>query len=152
MDALAAAMAAKKAEAEALEAKKAEASAAEKQTDSTKQPQTAEQTRIASELADLHIKRRDLEERIEELKNLLLDTDAPVGYTFYSADGDRVGKVQRAGRRFDTLKASTVLPEGLLQQISSMQINTKLAKAVLPPEVYDELMTDGKVSIVLSRG
>lgn len=45
-------------------------------------------------------------------------------------------------RRFNADKAADVVPPVLLEQIQSLSIDTKKAKALLPPAVYDLCMVE----------
>lgn len=53
-------------------------------------------------------------------------------------------------RRFNSDRALEVVPPALLEQIQSVVVDTKKAKAILPPAAYDACMTevgDPRVSI-----
>jgi hypothetical protein len=45
-------------------------------------------------------------------------------------------------RRFNADKATEVLPPALLEQIQTLSVDTKKAKAVLPPAAYETCMTE----------
>jgi hypothetical protein len=126
-------------------------SMAEPETGPSVTGQTPEQTRVASELRRLHLKRKEIEEQIDMLKTELLDSGVTEGYRVFDENGNEVCKARRVGRRFDPMAAATKLPQAVIDQISTMQIDPKVAKVKLPPAVYQECMTDGSVSLVLSR-
>jgi hypothetical protein len=47
-----------------------------------------------------------------------------------------------SNRRFNADKAAEVIPPPLLEQIQSLVIDTKKARAVLPPTAYDACMVE----------
>jgi len=83
-----------------------------------------------------------------ELRELLGDefTD---GGQIKTRNGTIAACIRRTGRRFDPIKAGSILPDGVIQQISTMQIDSKVAKVKLPADVYSKCMSDGQLSIVI---
>lgn len=107
---------------------------------------------LAAELARQHARRSEADENITRIKDelkVLTGENFKEGIKFATPDGVVVACVRRTGRRFDTLKAGAELPQGVIDQISTMQIDPKVAKVKLPKDVYDELLSEGGLSIVV---
>jgi hypothetical protein len=102
---------------------------------------------VGAELQRLHAERQLIDERINDLKQQVLAA-CPEG-TVHRIGKERVFSVRRAGRRFDEVKAASVLPASVLSLISVMKPDGKIAKVKLPPETYQELLTDGSLTVVL---
>lgn len=107
---------------------------------------------LSAELARQHARKGEAEERIAAIKDELrglTGENFKEGIKFATPDGVVVACVRRTGRRFDVLKAGAELPQGVIDQISTMQIDPKVAKVKLPKDVYDELLSEGGLSIVV---
>jgi len=106
-------------------------------------------TAIADELARLAGRRKEIDERVNELKAKVADLGVEVGTTVNTSTGDPAFAVRVTGRRFDPVIAAQVLPDALREMVTIPIIDPKVAKAKLPPEMYSQCMTPGKESVVL---
>ncbi len=105
---------------------------------------------LASRLARASARRAEAEEEIKAIKAEIAEEVAlEPGLKLTTADGVPVACVRRTGRRFDPIKAGGLLPDAVIQQISTMQIDAKVAKVKLPKATYNECLTEGNLSIVV---
>lgn len=105
---------------------------------------------LAGRLARAHARRAEADQEIAEIKDELAAlSPLSEGKRFTTGDGVTVACVRRTGRRFDPIKAASVLPDAVIQQISTMQIDAKVAKVKLPKPTYNECLSDGRLSIVV---
>ncbi len=107
----------------------------------------------ADELSALHQKAKEIEDQIKDAKERLMNEveagNLAVGDTIETSAGHPAVSVRKTGRTFDPIKAATVLPPAVIESISVKQIDPKVAKAKLPPELYALCQKDGRVSLVL---
>lgn len=99
------------------------------------------------QLVALTARKAELEEMIRQLRDELLE-DATVGDRL-QVDGRDFATVQVAGRRFDQKRAAEVLDTATYSKLTRPQIDQTLAKKTLPPDVYEQCMTEGRPSLRL---
>jgi hypothetical protein len=108
---------------------------------------------IADELSELHSQKKALEDKIIALKSQAMafvdDGTLGQGDTVETTKGDPAFSMRRTGRTFDAIQAATVLPPAVIESISTKQIDGKVAKAKLPPELYDKCKKPGRINLVL---
>ncbi len=108
---------------------------------------------LADELSALHQQKKEIEDRIKDAKaKVMLAVDEgklQTGDTVETSTGHPAFSVRKTGRTFDPIKAATVLPPAVIESISVKQVDAKVAKAKLPPELYAQCQKDGRVSLVL---
>ena len=108
-------------------------------------------TTIAHRLAEAQARRDELlaplDEQISDLKAQLRDALPEPGT--YPA-GDHTITL-RANRRFDPTEALRVLPETIVQTITTTTIDTALAKKRLSPDMYEACMTERGNPVVIVK-
>lgn len=107
---------------------------------------------LAAMLARAHARRTAAEEEIQQAKAELqeaLGASFTEGTQIKTAEGVVTACIRRAGRRFDPMKAANALPQAVIDQISTMQIDSKVAKVKLPKEVYEACLSTGSLAIVV---
>lgn len=115
--------------------------------------ETPEWTEVAAELSRLQAHKREIEAKITEVKARVLDAVAAgeleEGDAIKGPDGKVAVSIRHGGSRFDPIKAAQVLPEPLIEMVTVTTIDSKVAKAKLPPDMYRKCMTDGKTTITV---
>jgi hypothetical protein len=107
--------------------------------------------RLASKMARAHARKSEAEDELKAIKAELaeaLGEDFHPGTKITTAEGIVVASVRMSARRFDVMKASTILPQAVIDLISTKQIDPKVAKLKLDESIYDQCLTDGKPTIV----
>jgi hypothetical protein len=100
-------------------------------TDSTQlDPDVTRYVELDALKANIEIEQAAIKERLRELGTGA--HVAPCGIAVSVA----------ANRRFNPELAAQVVPPPLLEQIQSLVIDTKKARAILPPTAYDACMTE----------
>lgn len=100
----------------------------------------------ARRLIALTAQAEDIDHQIRDIKARIAEA-VPVGEKV-TVDGQPVLSVRISGRRFDP-KLAADLPSPLLQLCQEMTVSSRLAKANLPPAVYDTLLTPGHPTVVV---
>jgi hypothetical protein len=107
---------------------------------------------LAGRMARAHARKAEAEAELAAVKAELVEAlgnDFTPGTKITTADGIVVGNVRMSARRFDPMKAATILPQAVVDQISTKVIDPKVAKLKLPESVYDQCLTAGKPTIVV---
>ena len=102
----------------------------------------------------LAARRLDLKAQLEAIEADLKAVDAALLTLLEPGDvatfrGEPVWVVQRGAHRWNEAKAREVLPEVLIDAITVTKttLDAKLAKAKLPPELYDSACVEGAPTI-----
>lgn len=101
----------------------------------------------ALELRSIAIQKKDLEEREAEAKRILMKA-LDVGDRGVSADGEELATVRRGSLRFNADRAAENLPAAVLESIQVTVADSKKAKSILAPALYELCCTYTKPSVV----
>lgn len=107
---------------------------------------------LASRMARAHARKAEAEAELAAIKAELVEalgSDFTPGTKVTTAEGIVVGTVRMSARRFDPMKAATILPQAVVDQISTKVIDPKVAKLKLPESVYDKCLSPGRPTIVV---
>lgn len=107
----------------------------------------------ADELSRLHGRKREIEDRIKEIKSSVMERvdreELKIGSSVKTSGGDVAYVVRPNGSRFSEIKAIQILTPGELALISVTKPDSQVAKAKLPPDTYKKCCSVGKTTIVL---
>jgi hypothetical protein len=101
----------------------------------------------AIELRDIAAQKKELAAREAECKRVI-EKHLAVGERGVTPDGEEIVAVRAGASRFDADLAARHLPPDILAQISTIQADSKRAKAILPPSLYDLCCSSNKASVV----
>ena len=108
---------------------------------------------LATRLADTQARKDELtaplDAQIDELKAAIRDELATEGPGTFTAGDHNV--TLRPNRRFDPMEALRVLPETIVQTITTTTIDTALAKKRLSPDMYEACMTERGNPVVIVK-
>jgi hypothetical protein len=63
--------------------------------------------------------------------------------------GEEIITVRAGARRFDAAMAAENLPQEVLAQITTLQVDPQRAKSILAPALYDLCCTENKPSVIV---
>lgn len=122
-------------------------------TTSTPAHNTTRLANLATRLADAQARKDELtaplDAQIEELKAAIRDELATEGPGTFTAGDHSI--TLRPNRRFDPMEALRVLPETIVQTITTTTIDTALAKKRLSPDMYEACMTERGNPVVIVK-
>lgn len=102
----------------------------------------------AYELREIATEKRQLLEREAECKRIL-EKVLTVGERGISPDGEQLVFIRAGARVFKPTLAAELLPRDYLNSILTLQADSKLAREVLPDDVYDACCEYNKASVVV---
>lgn len=105
---------------------------------------------LAEELSRINEQKKEIDERIAQIKaRLLADPNLTTGTKIADKEGKPIAAIRIGGTRFDPVQAAQVLPDALLDMVSVKQPDGKVAKAKLPPEMYKQCLKQGRPTVVV---
>ena len=100
-------------------------------------------------LLDLRQQRDDLTRRIDALRAEIANHHEAGDRL--ELDSEVVAEMRVSGRRFDPRRAAIILDADMINTITRPVVDAKTAKRVLPPNVYNQCLSDGKTSLTVTR-